>query len=333
MSTFREIAAVLLFAGLVSLAGCRLERVDCPPVSLADPLEEVLAGYNANAVKVPRLKAYARVSMTFREKPTDLGFSWGSTSELAEPNARVFLLKGQAPGEVADFFLQIREAGQEVSRIGTSTKDGAYYAWFLAGDNQQGMWGRLSLAGAPGVKDLPVDPTQLIHGLCITTLPAGQTAAPFVAQTYSADPCAYVLTVIDRQPITNKLLFKRELYFDRQGGKPRRPMLLRIYNDRGAILVTAKLSDYQSIELADVPDPSADPPVMPTDIEVYWHDTGSELHMVLTEMTTADVVDPEAYLFWDRLPAGLKDKMRQVDKGLRPPVRIPRRSYPGRTIR
>lgn len=324
----------LLSVGLACLGvGCEIRPVECPPVSLADPLEKVVAEYNANAAKVPRLKAYARVAMTFRDKPTDLGFSWGSTSELAEPNARVFLLKSAESGRTPDFFLQIREAGKEMSRIGISTKDGAYYAWFLAGDNPQGLWGRLSLAGAPGVKDLPVDPTQLLHALCVTSLPARQTDPPFIAQTFSSDPCSQVLTFIDRQPITHRLLFKRELYFDRRVGKPRRPVMLKLFNDRGAILVTATMRDYRPIELADVPDPSVDPPVMPTDIEVYWHDTGSELHLVLSEMTTADVVAPEAYWFWDRLPASLEDKVRQVDEGLRAPVRIPRRRFPGRGVR
>ncbi len=310
-STPAVVAMGLLLSFLV---GCELSS-RCPSIDDAAPLDVVIAGYNANASRIPRLWSYARVAATFRETPSDLGVSWGSTSPLAEPNARLFLTKQADPLAAPEFLLLIKEAGREVSRLGTSTADNAYYFWYLFGDHAGGLWGQLNLAGAPNLRDLPIDPTQLLAALAVMELPYSQLRPPFVIQSYATDPCAYVLTFIDRQPVTNKLLARREIYFDRRQGKAIRPIRVMIYDDRGREVLRGDLADYQPIESPDARN-DVPQPVMPTDIRLHWRKTGSEMHITLEGMTTEDRVVPEAYLLWDRLPGSLKGHLRQVDDHL-----------------
>jgi hypothetical protein len=74
--------------------------------------------------------------------------------------------------------------------------------------------------------------------------------------------------------------------------------------------------------MEDAPDPGAVPPVMPTDIRLTWHATGAQLHLRLSGMTTADKLVPEAYYFWERLPAALRPLVQPVDAPL-PTSRMP----------
>ncbi|MCD4823249.1 MAG: hypothetical protein K8S55_01465 [Phycisphaerae bacterium] len=308
--TFAALAIIL-----ASAAGCNGKSI-CPSIDKAVSVETVVEDYNANAAKIPRLWSYAKVAMTFRKNPGELGFTIGSTSPLASPNARLFLTKAADRLGPQDFFLQTKEAGKEIARLGVSLRDSVYYMWFNAGDRKLALTGQLVLAGAPGLAAMPLDPTQLLGVLSICELPTDLTQPPLVAQTISTDPCAYVLTYIDRQPISNKLLFKREIYFDRREGVPRQPFMVKIFDDHGRAVLTAKMKNYQPIRLEDVVDESATPPVMPTDIRLTWHKSGSELRMVLSGMTTADKVDPEAYRFYDRLPATLKGSVRRLQPKL-----------------
>lgn len=341
-STFRASVGSLVLVSLLATGGCKPDNIVCPDPKLAAPIESVLAYHNANADRIPRLWSYAKVALTFREKPSDLGVTWGSTSDLAEVNARVFLTKQADPLAPPDFILQIREAGQEVGRLGISTHDNVYYLWMNFGENRQVLYGQLDLAGGPTASEIPIDPTQLPAVLGIMPLSPDRTF-----QTFSTDPCAYVMSVVDRQPVTGRLLLKREMYLDRRANvirnekgtlkdprarwdivdakgralryRPPRPILTKIFSPDGRVVLTAEMSDYQSVELADVEDADETPPMMPTDIRLTWHETGSEMRLRLSGMTTADKLVPEAYYFWDRLPANLRPLARPVDAPAAPP--------------
>ncbi len=339
---FRASLGMLALIGLLVLTGCPADKTVCPDPKLAAPIDSVIAYHNANADRIPRLWSYAKVALTFREKPGDLGITWGSTSPLAEVNARVFLTKQTDPLAPPDFILQIKEAGQEVGRLGISTHDKVYYLWMNIGDNRQVLFGQLELAGSPAAGEMPIDPTQLPAVLGIMPFSPERTF-----QTYSTNPCAYVMSVVDRQPVTGRLLLKRDMFLDRRANVirtekgtlkdpranwdvvdsdgralrylPPRPILTKIFSPDGRAVLTAETSDYEPVELVDVDDTGETPPVMPTNIHLTWHETGSEMHLRLSGMTTAEKLVPEAYYFWDRLPASLRPLARPVDGPFAPP--------------
>ncbi|MBN1942354.1 MAG: hypothetical protein JW849_03570 [Phycisphaerae bacterium] len=300
----RRIAIFGMSAALLLAAtGCQKPH---PPLSTIQPPEVVLADYNTAAGRVPRL--WARAQITYKESATALPLTAAGLLTLQKP---------ADPTQPADFFLKFSEAGNEIGRLGVSTADGVYYAWFQVGDKQSCRWGQLALAGAPGVKDMPIDPTQLPAVLSICQLPADPTRPPFVAQRISFDPCAYVLTFVDRQPITGRFLFKREIYLHWSTDQPRRAFRVDLLDENGLAVLSADLRNYQPFAMEDVEN-TAPPAEMPTDILLRWRKTGGELRLKLSNMTTADRVDPEAYLFWDRLPRRLKSCAKQIDAHLSP---------------
>jgi hypothetical protein len=288
---------ILLLAGLLGACGCQPAH---PPLETLVSVEQVVAEYNANAARIPRLWARAEIS-----------FQQDAVSPSMNVDGLLALQKGSSSGP-QDFFLKFNEAGQEIGRTGVSLRDKAYYLWFHAGQRRQCLWGRLDLAGAPGVEALPIDPTQLLSVLAVCELPTDVSAPPCVAQTICFDPCAYVLTFIDRQPVTGKLLLKRQVYFRWSLTEPRRPFRVDLLDDRGVTVLTAYMEGHQPIQREDTP--PADRPVVPTDIRLHWLQSGATLRLRLRDLTTEDKVDPEAFLFWQRLPGGLSDVAEQVDR-------------------
>jgi len=294
------------------LAGCPR----CPETSV--PLEQLVAEYNANAQAVPQLWARAKIAVTLIDEKKGT-FSFGSTSPLAAPNARLMLAKPEGVIRIgpSDFVLIGYEASQEVFRLGNSLEAGQYYLWFRYGDRAGLWWGRTELAGAPGVRGLPIDPTQLLAVLCVCDLPADFTQPPTVALSMSTEPCAYVVTYIDRQPVTGRLLFRREMYFRWDDKEPRLPFKVNFFDGEGRRIMTADVRNYRPIDPAGSEPPPRQPPVMPTEIDVAWfdaqHQPKGKLSLVLSEMTTRRKWQRKVCLPPDAadLPAG---KVIQVDK-------------------
>ncbi len=304
----RTVLLTAILLGMTGLTGC------CPPCpKTMASLDQLVDEYNANAARAPRLWSRARIEVTIRDPKTKLPFTWGSASPLATPNALLLLSKSKTdPLGPHDFVLIGREAGVELFRMGSSTADAAYYFWYALGDRSGGFWGRLALAGAPGVEGLPIDPTQLLTVLSICELPDDFTQPPTVALTMSDDPCAYVATYLDRQPVTGRILFMREIYFRWEEGKPRRPFRIDFLDAAGVRVMTAKLKDYRPVKTGD-----EDEPVLPTSIEIAWPKEGSRLRLRLSEMNTTKNPDPSVYGFAENLPGSLDaGRMRQVDENV-----------------
>ena len=307
----------LLFAAtvlLAALAGC------CEPYPKTIlTQDELVARFNANAARVPRLWARAKIYVHLVD---DKGraWDWGDTVG-ASTNGLVCLRKADSPLGPHDFALQGLQAGEHVFRLGVSTVDKAYYYWARMGD-QNGTYGSTALAGAPGRQGLPVNPLDLMSVLGLVELPADFTRTPTVLLRMDETPCrrAYVLTCIDRQPLTDRLVARREIDFDWSDQRPPRPTRIQFLDEYGRPVMVASLREYRAIRLADVEAPATGPaasktapPVMPTDIEITWPATGSRIHVVLSEMTTEDRVDPDLFLFWERLPRGVRENLTCAD--------------------
>jgi len=272
----RKFVLLVLLMSLVFVVGCPPTH---PPLNTLVSVDEIITDHNRNAAKVPRL--WARAHITMREKAG--AFPLGADG---------ILMLNKTPGVlgVHDFVLVFKKTGEELGRIGISTRESVYYMWMKVGDNPSCLWGRLGLAGAEGV-EIPINPVQLLSVLTVCELPSVLTRVPFVAQTISFDPPAYVLTYVDRQPISNKLRFTRKIYFLWSEKDPPKPFMVELLDTRGVAVLTAKLSDYKTIS-SDVSSDDAQP-MMPTDIQLTWNQTGAELNLKLYKMTTAERIDPE----------------------------------------
>ena len=287
---------VILFA-----AGC----TQCPQTRVS--MDKLIADHNRNAAPVTRLWARVKMDVTVMDSKGRM-----FTLNSATPNGLLVLHKSPARSGQCDFALIGRQSGQELFRVGSSIDEGVYYFWYRFGGSARAWWGRREFAGAPGVTVLPIDLHQLLAVLGILKLPDEFTKLPTVAMTMSKSPCAYVLTYIDRQSVTGRILFKRRMYFRWADDKPPRPFMIEFLSPDGEPVMVAKLKDYKPIALAG-------DSVMPTDItlEITQGQRGERarpirrIHMVLSQMTTADKWDRSAVRFDENTPPGI-EKM-QID--------------------
>lgn len=323
--TILTAAAVLATTAMLA-GGCSQK---CPSVETLVDLDTLLAEHNANAGKIPYLRASAKYDVTFVTEG-GLPLPWSSYGY-------VFYSRGDSPLGPHDFALVGKEAGNDVFRMGTSTEDNEYYAWASMGSNRFAFVGRLHLAGAPGVKGLAVDPTQLLEVLGITPWPGGSGGLPATALTLTHLPgeeipadqrCAYVLTTVARQPVSKNILFRRETYvtWDGDPNTPRRPFLVNVLDDQGRRLITARVSDYRPVDTSELESPPDQPPVMPTDIRLEFarpsaiRDDARGGYISSMRIRLDELVMPDLLYFEvarKRLPAGFpREKIRMVDSHL-----------------
>jgi len=312
----RFLACGLLLAAGAWPAGC---TEPLPKTRL--PLAELIGQYNRNAARVPQLWARAKIELTLH------GISMGSVDSRAEASALLVLFKTDERLGPQDFVLVGREAGVELFRIGCSTTDEVYYCWYGFGDEPALYWGRNHLAGAPGMAALPIDPLQILAVLGICELPDDLTQLPAVALSMNtqAGEYAYVVTYLARQPVSGRILFRREVHFNWDDNRMPRPFRVHFFDGEGMRVLTAELSDYRPIERVFAEDRRSDwavvaelakpAPQMPTDIRIRWPGTAAGIRIVLSEMRIdrAEGGTPEACLLWENLPDHVTGR-RQVDR-------------------
>jgi hypothetical protein len=304
-------AAMLLLAGWApGLAGCPAPQA-CPCCHVT--LSALAAEHNSNADKVPRLWARARVQVTCTN-PQGRTVTLGSASPAAKGNARLMLTKD--PDKGVNFLLAGGETGlPDIFRVGADARSGVYYLWFHYREMGSAWFGRTAYSGAPGVRAMPFDASQLLEVLGLTPLPPpAKEVMPAVVMTMSDNPCAYVVQYLKPQPVTGHLKVWREVYFHWADNQPRLPFHLRFYDGDGRCRVKADVANYRAIE-TDAP--AGDWPVMPTDIRVTWPaikdvQPASALRMTLTEMSTIHPFVERVFDFWTYLPPEVSDRT-QVD--------------------
>lgn len=302
MSLQLRLGGCLIAATLLAGAGCCPKPPVCPDPSTIIPLETLVGQYNANARKIGRIWAKARVDVNLKGR----GFSL---------DGAVFLAKSPDDGYQAahDFVLIGRESGQEVFRAGSSLAESVYYFWYKAGQEAQGWWGRQQYAGAPGLEGIPIDANQLLAALAVTELPSDFTRLPTVALSMSSNPCAYVLTFLDRQPLSGRIVMRREIYFTWSANEPPRAFMVNLFGPDGRRIVTATLKDYKPIRQTGDNTATA-PAVMPSDVRISWPQEKTEIHLLLQEMSDKKVA-ASSFNFENHLPGSLE--LRQVDRELK----------------
>jgi hypothetical protein len=323
MTQLRRTVLGLLSLFVIAAGGCTQ-----PLPKTQVTLEKLLSEYNTNAAGATMLAAYTDIEFSTYHELTGLSLPlWSS------PNGLLRIKKGPDPLGTHDMVLIGREVSKQVLRVGTSRKENIYYMWTLIPETSA-MWGRTQLAGAPGIKLLPIDPTGLQAVLGICKLPDDQTATPAVTLKMDTAPgrYAYVLSYINRQPVSNHLVARREFRFTWDEKRPdwiakllwgkqkqRRLEEINFFDARGRRIMSAEVGDYKPIEISETDNPPPAAPIMPTDIKITWFNDRKQktasVRLRLSQMTTEEIWDTEICEFLGNLPAEIpRGKLVQVDK-------------------
>jgi hypothetical protein len=291
------------------LAACVLLQAGCTPCPTTSvDVKQLVGEYNANAAAIPKLWTRSKIDLSLVDDK-------GSTSNWSTSDG--LLLTGKANAANPDFVLVGRESGQEVMRLGTSSADNRYYAWYHFGDKGGAWTGRADRAGATGATEIFADPLTLVSLLGIVELPPGSVTLNMDRGGFLKGSCAYVLTCQDSPGGANRLISRREIYFTWTQDGPRRVFQVICFGRDGRRVLTAKLSDYGPVSGADV---HGQPAIVPTDITMVEDESPGHkshlrrLRLNLSGMKVGQADPSEAAKFWDNLPPVLRDHVIDVDK-------------------
>ena len=311
MVTLRHWAMLCGLAGLLACAGCVSPQPPDPRTIVSQ--DRLVREYNANAAAVPRVWARAKIEISIKDEKGSR-HNWGSASPLASPNGLLLLNKSADRLGSRDFMLEARESSVPLFRLGSNVAESVYYFWYKFGDRGAAWWGRQQYAGAAGVKGMPLDPNQLLAVLAVCELPEDYTRIPAVAVTMrtEAPPFAYVATYMDRQPVSGRIIFRREMYFTWNETGRRQLFLVHFFGPDGRRIMTATMKDYEPI--AGTQTASGKPSMMPTDIEIVWPEQGSHIRIVLVSPSTKPV-DAGAFSYERYVPKDVPAE--QVDRDVK----------------
>lgn len=249
------LAGGLLLA--VALAG------GCKPACPAEliTVEEIVQRHNRAVEPLANLQTRAEITLTLR-RPDRL--------PMRLPSVSGNLLLKRNPDDAAGlpaFLLRGRELSQELFRAGSDPAAGAYYFWYDVGGESGAWWGRFEHLGKPRA-GLLMDPTQLVHVLCVLPWPSDWPGPPVLLRA-ERDTCRYVLQFVAPKPVGG-LYVQREVYLDRRD-PALRPREVRLYDLFSRVVMIARLSDYQPVQLpaAEGPPPE-DVPQIATRIDIEW---------------------------------------------------------------
>jgi len=304
--TTQPIAIAALVGILVATIGC------CPKPETVQTLPQLIEHHNDNASQIQRLWTRATVEVTLRNAD-GLSYTWGSASSAATPNA--LLIVEKTPNGT-DFVLIGKEMGVELFRLGQCQREGIYYFWYNFGGEASAYYGRIELAGAPGIDDMPLNPNDLLSVLAIEELPSNQRQLPAVTMRLHEEheSYAYIISYLTNQPVSRNILATREMHLRWSDTEDPDPTRIRFYRPSGETFMNAQLFDMEAVTTG-----SDTAPQMPTRMDITWPDQESgvtRLRMRLSEMSTVKDFDSRVFEFSLNAPTLSPDRIFQIDRHL-----------------
>ncbi len=301
------IAAVLSVA---LLAGCKPPMPPVPPAPVCPPpvaASVLIAQNNANAAKVPSLRANADVEVRFRYK--------GEQHTQRLPDGLLLLQKNpNDPNAVPSFLLRAVLYSEAYFGAGVNSPQGEFYYWL---DPPRGgklaRWGNLADLSRTDMETLPVDPVDMISLLGVTAWPT-EGGSRRVFSLPKQEPCVYDMIFVTCTG-NGPLQPRRQIWIDRLSN-PAHPSRMWIFDEQGNPQVDATLKEYKRIDVPDLP--PAQRPMMPTDIVLRYpsqHEI-DYLHLRLSGLTVSTSSSPVRPQMFDRrlvIPKSIEDQ-RPLEK-------------------
>lgn len=281
-------------------------------------LDTLISEYNTNAEAIPRVWAYADIEYIPIHDATGL-----AGVPISIEDGLLLLSKNPENAQGPHNFCLIgRETmSYEIFRVGVSVAQGKYYMW-MRSPKKNAMWGKTQLAGAEGVKLLPIDPLGIVSILGVSLIPDDLTNLPAVTLEMDTIPgqFAYVLSYIDHQPINNKIGLRRKMYFTWSDSDARKLYKVDFIDNRGRMVMSANIDDYKPIDVSEMEDPPNLQPKMPTRFKIAWFNDRQQItnkvRIKLADMTAEKkwIVDACEMDIPSDIP---QENIIQVDKDLR----------------
>ncbi len=187
------------------------------------PLDQLLFAINQNNARISTLNASGNFLLSI---PKETPLNGQLTLLFTKPDqVRVFGNKDLA-GRIFD--------------LGT---DGKKF-WMVAKGDQSTTWFGTNVGPAETNKDVPISPQLLADVLGVATMNLDLLAQPIPTVRFNPDYDCYMLTW--HQPLKDRWVTLREIWYDRSSFEPRR---IWLFDRDGKVVLRAKLSQFEPMRV------------------------------------------------------------------------------------
>lgn len=181
--------------------------------------------------------------------------------------------------------------------------------WMFAKGKTITTWYGTNFGPAETNPTLPIPPQLLTEVLGVGTLNLDLLAQPIPTMRFNPDYDSYMLTW--HQPLKDRWVTLREIWYDRQTFEPRR---LWLFDRDGRVLLRAKLDQFEPMSrfTSDVPDAPA--PKTARRYEVFFPETGAKLQFTLDDVRDQRRGAPNAFSYRFNPQAQETDRIINLDE-------------------
>lgn len=253
-------ASILTVAVLLLSGGCARQA---PPPVYRGPtltLTQVVEQINRNNQAIPTLYAQVSLEADIVDKGRSRFINTGGDIFVRKP--RELLLRGKKP------------AMGKVFEMG-STQDRYWLTTYV--DDATRWWGHYRNIGKPCAGQMPIRPDLVGEVLGIGDVSPDFLQPPLLTMTFNNDVDVYMLNWHSRA--ADRWITEKSIWYDRETLLPRKVLL---YDANGRPILRANLSNHKAVQ-TDA-EPPARRPVIATDYQLFFPDSGSRMTLRLSDM-------------------------------------------------
>ena len=250
----------LLLIGFLACGLCGCVTKDPPRKSTnytgpTLPLDQLLTAINQNNGRISTLNATGTFLLRM---PEQTPLNGQLTLLFSKPDQLRILGDKDLVGRIFD--------------LGTNGKK----FWMVAKGDENTTWHGTNLGPAQTTKDLPVSPQLLADVLGVATLNLDLLAQPVPTVRFNPDYDCYMLSW--HQPIADRWVTLREVWYDRKSFEPRR---IWLFDRDGRVVLRARLDRFSAMRTKRG---DASPPVTARAFDLFFPETGSQFTFELDEV-------------------------------------------------
>lgn len=226
------------------------------------PMRDVVQRVNDNNRAIPSLFARHSFEGNLYDPRT-------KKTRFLNASGDIFMLKPR------DFLMRAtKDPVGEIFRLGSDQER----FWFIVSEGDEGMWwGHHRNAGKDCMRQMPIRPDLIGEVLGVNNIQTDLSQLPAPVLRFNNDHDAYMIVWNAKDP--DRWYAEKEIWYDR---KTFLPTLVILFDRNGRVLLRAKLSQHQPVEIEGLPQ-SAWPKVA-TSYGLFFPDTMSTMSFRLSDI-------------------------------------------------
>ena len=237
------------------------------------PIEQVVAGVNANAEQIPTLRGGGSFEAWIKDNDKTHFVNGEVTLLYSQPRSLRLIGKKDIAG-------QVFEIGSNEERY-----------WVIIRGDEDTMWtGTFANIDHVDPKQIPVQPDLLLEVLGVQPIPTNLLQQPVPVMRFNNDSDSYMLVWTIK--LADKWAAQKEIWYDRATLLPK---LVLLFDENGRVILRAYLANHKPVEVENSPREKW--PKVATSYRLLFPESGSKMTISLDDVALKRNNAPNAHSF------------------------------------